>query len=218
MTSTFGPERRMWPHNQADESTESAERELLIRLIKPLPDGGTPGQLLGIKPDGSYAWIDPPAGAALRDGLLAAELLPPLEPDRIPDLSDRYQHLRGANAPGGYAALDENGKLTPYVLPELARGLQGQRGERGAVGERGFQGERGLIGERGPKGDTGLQGPPGREGPGGRQGPPGERGRAPDMSGYVQKPGSNPKLVLASETLAQDLAYRLAELGLVDLI
>ena len=38
------------------------------------------------------------------------------------------------------------------------------------------------------------------------------------MSGFVARPATNPRLALGSETLAQDLAYRLAELGLVDLI
>ncbi len=230
MSTTLGPERRMWPHNRdvprhgepghvcegADcgaplGEPQGATGPVGIRY-DPLPEGGKPGQLLGIAPGGSYEWVDPPEPLALRNGLLDHALIPPIPGDRLPDLSDRYQHVSGRNTPGGYAALDANGKLSPYTIPELVRGLNGRQGEPGG------KGDRGPAGERGPKGDTGLQGPPGREGPAGRQGSPGERGRAPDMSGFVMRPATNPSLSLASDTLAQDLAYRLAELGLVDLI
>ena len=218
MTSTLGPERRMWPHNQAsNQASEPAQPEpqfgtVLLQAEPILPEGGKPGQLLGIAADGSYEWVDPPEGLSLRNGLLDHAIIPPLSSDKLPDLSDRYQHVSGRNTPGGYAGLDANGKLSPYTIPELVRGLKGDKGEGGLKGDRGPAGDRGL------KGDTGLQGPPGREGPAGRQGQQGERGRAPDMSGFVTKPATRPRLSMGSETLAQDLAYRLAELGLVDLI
>jgi hypothetical protein len=210
MSTTLGPEQRMWPHNQ-QEPDQPAPRTP-APAADPLPPGGQPGQLLAIAADGSRTWVDPPAGLELRNGLLDHTVVPPLPSDKVPDLSDRYQHVDGRDQPFGYAGLDKNGKLSPYAIPELVRGLKGDKGEQGPAGERG------TAGERGPKGDTGLQGPPGREGPAGRQGPAGERGRPPDMSGYVTRPATKPKLSLGSETLAQDLAYRLAELGLVDLI
>ena len=215
MSATLGPERRMWPHNQheAQAPPEAVEFPgVLLEAAPILPDGGKPGQLLGIAPDGSYEWVDLPEQIALRNGLLDHALIPPIPGDRLPDLSDRYQHVAGRDTPGGYAGLDANGKLSPYTIPELVRGLKGDKGERGEKGDRGGTGERGL------KGDTGLQGPPGREGVAGRQGAPGERGRLPDMSGFIARPATNPKLALGSDTLVQDLAYRLAELGLVDLI
>jgi Collagen triple helix repeat (20 copies) len=212
MASTLGPERRLWPHNQEPElpgyiqevSSTTAESTTL-------PEGGKPGQLLGIDEDGGYVWVDPP-NLALRNGLLDHAVLPQIPGDKIADLSDRYQSLNDRDTPGGYAGLDANGKLSPYAIPELVRGLKGDRGETGQTGERG------NTGDRGERGDIGPQGVPGREGPQGKQGVPGERGRAPDMTGFLARPASNPKLSLSSETLAQDLAYRLAELGLIDLI
>ena len=203
----------MWPAtNAADEPDSQGFGSRLLEVKSPFPGDGKPGQLLGVAPDGSYEWVDPPATLELRNGLLDQATIPPLASDKLPDLSGEYQHLKERNVPGGYAGLDANGKLSPYTIPELVRGLKGDKGEQGGKGDRGAAGDRGL------KGDTGLQGPPGREGPAGRQGAPGERGRAPDMSGFIARPATNPKLSLASETLAQDLAYRLAELGLVDLI
>jgi Collagen triple helix repeat (20 copies) len=216
MASTLGPERRLWPHNQEDNQAVPAQPfSAEVVAFSFLPEGGEPGQVLGIAEDGTYIWVDPPNppnSLALRNGLLDHAVLPQIPGDKIADLSDRYQSLTDRDTPGGYAGLDANGKLSPYAIPELVRGLKGDRGETGQTGERG------NTGDRGERGDIGPQGVPGREGPQGKQGVPGERGRAPDMTGFLARPASNPKLSLSSETLAQDLAYRLAELGLIDLI
>lgn len=208
MTSTLGPERKMWPHNQEDEAAPQTV------YVSPLPPGGEPGQVLAINERKEYVWIDLPEVVTGYDqsGLIDASSIPPLDDSHLPDLSDKYQHVEGRDVPGGYPTLDKNGKLSPYVIPTLVKGLQGAEGKSGS------RGEKGEKGERGEKGEVGLQGPagrPGEQGPAGNQGP---RGPVPDMKGFVKRDGNPPTLSLGAETLAQDVAYLLAELGLVRLV
>ncbi len=207
-----GPEQVMWPHNQ--EAGDPAEIVMLHRPVMiALPEGGKPGQLLGYNERRELVWVDPPTVDPLEgsSGLIGKEKIPPLDHSHLPDLSGHYQSVDERDAPGGYAGLDANGKLSPYALPSIARGMQGERGTQGV------RGEKGEKGERGEKGNTGLQGPAGREGPEGRAGVAGPRAAAPDLSAYVRRLSSPPTLSLSSETLARDLAYLLAELELIRL-
>lgn len=213
MNSVRDPQRYVgWPHNQADPDDDDTEVRVVEVLVDALPEGGEPGQLLGIGEDGSRAWVDPPGELQLRNGLLDRGVIPPLASDHLPDLSDTYQHVSGRDAAFGYAGLDKNGKLSPYAIPELVRGLKGDKGDPGSRGEPGQKGEQG---DRGP---TGLQGPPGREGAPGAPGPQGQRGPMADTSAFVTRSAVTPKISLSADTLAQDLAYRMAELGLIDLV
>jgi Collagen triple helix repeat (20 copies) len=198
-----GPGKKMWPNN-IDEAIEELELllgrnpevEHLLAEIKKI--------LVKLK--------DSASGVQTENGLLPAEVIPPLNRGHLPDLSDNYQSLAEKDKPSGYAGLDKNGKLSPYAIPSLTRGLKGDKGPMGPQGLQGVAGERGAAGGVGPQGPKGGQGEPGVKGP---QGP---RGATPDMSGYVKKPSSLPMLSLDNETLAHDLAYLLAELGLVKLI
>ena len=208
-----GPEQVMFPHN-----TGPAEEAALE-----LPSGGEPGQLLGRNTRGELCWVNPPQpepsnGHATPaeplvgpSGLLKANVIPPLDESHLPDLSRRYQNRDERDIPGGYAGLNEDGKLSPYAMPELARGLQGDRGPQGmpgAQGPQGPQGHPGPVGPQGPRGEQGVAGIPGPQGP---------RGSTPDLADYVKRPGRKPILALQSETLARDLAYLLAELGMIEL-
>lgn len=208
MTQTLGPERKMWPHNQDDSDAAPTV------IVDPLPDGGEPGQVLGLNARRERVWVNPPAAPnplETTNGLLDKAIIPPLDDSHLPDLSGTYQTVDEKNQPGGYAGLDANGKISPYTLPVLTKGLQG---EVGPAGPQGVRGERGDRGERGPIGEPGPKGEPGAPGPAGPQGP---RGATPDLSGYVQRHPNPPTLSLNSETLARDLAYFLAELGLINL-
>jgi hypothetical protein len=206
MTQTLGPERKMWPHNQADPDDDGPP------LVE-LPPNGKPGQLLGLDGGGNLVWVNPPVLELPESvtGRLSADRLPALTPEHIPDLSRIYQATEGRDAPGGYAGLDADGKLSVLVLPNLLRGDRGQQGEKGDRGEAG----RGERGERGEQGPLGLQGPRGEPGKPGDRGPQGPRGSAPDMREYVTRHPNPPALALNSASLAQDLAYFLAELGLI---
>lgn len=194
-----GPEAPQWPHNQEDDvdvlfdEHEAARPEILKDGPDPIP-----------MPDLS----DVPR---LKNGLIDISVVPPLTRSHVPDLSDELQGRDEKDRPLGYAGLDKNGKLSPYTLPELAQGLQGERGR---------QGERGGAGDPGPagrEGGVGPQGPPGRSGETGSAGPQGPRGLMPDLTDVLRIPGDPPTLHLNSETLSRDLAYRLAELGLIKL-
>jgi hypothetical protein len=147
----------------------------------------------------------------VKGGLLPAEMIPPLNRSHLPDLSGEYQAAEAKDTPGGYAGLDANGKLSPYAIPAIVRGMQGERGPQGPAGPQGGNGE------RGPAGTVGSAGPRGMQGERGAQGPQGPRGSSPDLSEYVKRLSSPPTLSLGSETLARDVAYLLAELGLVRL-
>ncbi len=207
MTQTLGPDRKMWPHNQADPASDPVD------TVDPLPPGGKAGQVLTKASDGRAVWSDPPEAVAppLPSGLIDKAQIPPLDDSHLPNLAGTYQIGAEKDKPGGYAGLDANGKLTPYALPVLAKGLQG---EVGPMGPQGTQGDRG---ERGPQGPIGEQGPKGEPGANGPVGPQGPRGTTPDLSAYVQRHPNPPTLSLGSETLARDVAYFLAELGLVNL-
>ncbi len=210
-----GPLQVMWPHMLADEENGQTVT---------LPAGGEPGMVLSLNSRGELAWafpLAPPPAAPEQartaisglseSGLLDPSVIPPLDDSHIPNLSGRYQSVDAKNAPAGYAGLDENGKLSPYQLPVLARGL---KGDRGPQGERGPKGD---AGELGPRGEPGPQGPKGTAGERGAAGPQGPRGVAPDLSEYMKLPAAPPQLILDSETLARDVAYLLAELGLIRL-
>lgn len=145
------------------------------------------------------------------NGLLDPAVVPPLGKHQLPDLTDELQSRDEKDQAGGYAGLDDNGKISPYVLPGLAKGLTG---ERGPVGGKGDQGERG---EQGRDGGPGPQGPAGRQGETGVQGPAGPRGLTPDLTDVLRIPATPPTLYLNSDTLARDLAYFLAERGLINL-
>lgn len=191
----YSPEAPQWPHTVEDEPTDeqfAAFEEALAPEPAPQPD-----------------LSDVPR---LANGLLDASVIPPLAKSHLPDLSDDLQSRSEKDQPGGYAGLDESGKLSPYVLPTLAKGLQGERGPQGMPGTEGQPGPKGGDGAVGP------QGPPGRQGETGAQGPPGPRGHAADTSDLLRVPADPPTLHLNSETLARDVAYRLAELGLIRLV
>ena len=187
-----GPAQRMYPHNQ-DTATAVVEPEAASETSE------------------EYALPEQAVGVALKNGLLPAEVIPPLTRSHLPDLSREYQAVDEKDTPGGYAGLDENGKLSPYAIPAVVRGLQGERGPQGPAGTQG------PSGPAGSPGGPGLQGPKGLPGDRGAQGPQGPRGPAPDLSEYVRKLEAPPTLSLGSDTLARDLAYLLAELGLVRL-
>lgn len=191
----LGPEAPQWPHNQ--EPSSVAEMNALEEALAPAP---TPSAV----PDLS----DVPR---LTNGLLAPAVIPPLDAGHLPDLSGELQARREKDQPDGYPGLDKNGKLSPYVLPMLAKGLQGEQGKQGE------QGNPGNPGPQGREGRVGPPGPPGRQGDPGATGPQGARGAAADMTGVLRVPADPPTLHLNSETLARDLAYRLAELGLIKL-
>jgi hypothetical protein len=202
-----GPEQTMWPHNTA------AGGQVRVEYVNVMPPGGEPGQFLTIDENGDYLWVDLPQAAApeTHSGLIDKKTIPPLDESHLPDLGGTYQTVDEKDAANGYAGLDENGKISPYSIPTLARGLTGPAGPVGPQGPKGQQGNPGRQGEVGPQGPRGLQGE------NGARGPAGPRGAAPDMSSYVKAPAKAPTLHLASETLARDVAYYLAELGLINL-
>ncbi len=205
----------MWPHNLGGDT-----------VTLELPAGGRPGQILGLNRRGELAWFDQPEpieatleSVALpadpligESGLLDKAIIPPLDESQLPNLAGTYQAVEGKEQPGGYVGLDANGKINPLRIPALTRGPQGERGPVGASGPKGETGERGSAGPVGP------QGPRGEQGDAGAQGPPGPRGPAPDLNGYLKRSQSPPTLSLQDDTLARDLAYLLAELGLVRLV
>lgn len=196
---SLGPEAPQWPHNQEDG-------EAPVEVFSPLPS--TAG--IEAMVQGALARHDATV-PKLTNGLLDPNVIPPLSAGHLPDLGGELQSRDEKNQPHGYAGLDENGKVSPYALPGLARGLQGERGSQGVSGERGNPGPAGGEGKVGP------QGPPGRQGDPGTAGPQGPRGLSPDLAGVLRVPADPPTLHLNSATLAQDLAYRLAELGLINL-
>lgn len=208
MSTTLGPERKMWPHNTEDDEPTHA-----VGPVDPFPVGGEPGQHLSINERGEKVWVDPPVVEEEEtNGLIHPRRIPPLDDSHLPDLSGRYQSVEHKDAPGGYAGLDANGKLSPYAIPTLVKGLTG---ERGTPGSRGLEGAKG---ERGEKGEAGPPGPRGQQGESGVTGPQGPRGGAPDMGAFVRRQATVPTFSLGSETLAQDVAYLLAELGLAKLV
>ncbi len=186
-----------------------SRRTLVVRL----PEGGKPGQLLGYNHRRELIWVDPPTVDPLEGsgGLIPKSKIPPLDESHLPNLDGTYQTVDERDTPGGYPSLDANGKISPYAMPSLARGLQGERGPQGPNGQKGDRGERGATGGAGLQG---ARGPQGEAGPPGAQGP---RGTAPDLSEYVKRPAAIPILSLSSDTLARDLAYFLAEQGLIRL-
>lgn len=187
-----------WPHNQGD----------MIALREPDPVEGLP-EPAGLPPAAPV--VDLSDVPRLKNGLLDISVIPPITRSHVPDLGDELQSRDEKDQPGGYAGLDANGKVSPYVLPSLAKGLQGERGPAGAGGDQG------VPGPAGREGGVGPQGPPGRPGETGPAGPQGPRGLMPDLTDVLRVPGDPPTLHLNSETLARDLAYRLAELCLIKL-
>lgn len=192
----YSPDAPQWPHNGMGDD------DIVIVLDEPLAKAGY--EEMHAAPDLS----DVPR---TKNGLLDASVVPPLAKSHLPDLTDDLQARSEKDTPGGYAGLDANGKLSPYVLPTLA---QGMKGDTGGPGSKGDQGDQGVQGRDGRVGDPG---PPGREGAEGKQGPPGPRGLAADTSDLLRIPADPPTLFLNSDTLARDLAYRMAELGLIRL-
>lgn len=186
-----------WPHNQGEQATPEAEPE-----DEPMTKERY--ETMHESPDLS----DVPR---LKNGLLDPSVIPPLNESQVPDLSQTLQHRGEKGQPGGYAGLDENGKISPYVLPTLAQGLKGDKGIKGD------KGDRGDPGPAGGSGGVGDPGPPGRQGEKGDPGAPGPRGLTPSLTDVLRVPADPPTLFLNSETLARDLAYRLAELGLIKL-
>lgn len=187
-----GPGQRMYPHNVEPTAVMDPDADYY------------PSEELAFP-------LEPAVGVPLKNGLLPAEVIPPLTRSHLPDLSGEYQAVTEKDLPDGYAGLDKNGKVSPYVIPAIVRGAQGERGPQGP------QGLRGDGGERGPQGVAGLAGPRGQQGERGSQGAQGPRGASPDLSEYVKRLPQAPLLSLGSETLARDVAYLLAELGLVRL-
>lgn len=195
----LGPDAPQWPHNQGATLLGAEVFD-------------EPRSALGVLEEAAdREFPDLSDVPRTKNGLLDPAVVPPLTKSHLPDLSDDLQARSEKGAPSGYAGLDANGKLSPYVLPVLAQGLTGERGPAGPKGEQGDQGPQGREGTVGP------QGPPGRAGEPGAQGPPGPRGLTPDLSDVLRIPSDPPTLHLKSETLARDLAYRLAELGLIRL-
>lgn len=197
----YSPDAPQWPHSQESE----------VALVDaPEEEAAPAAQPVSLEPP-----IDWEAVLAsiprTTNGLLDPIVVPPLTKSHLPNLSDELQSRDEKDWPGGYAGLDENGKLSPYVLPSLAKGMQGERGPQGMSGLEGAQGPKGGDGSVGPQGPKGGQGDPGA------QGPPGPRGLSPDLTDVLRIPATPPTLHLNSETLARDLAYRLAELGLIRL-
>lgn len=183
-----------WPHNQGD----------MVALREPDPVEGLP-EPAGLPPAAPV--VDLSDVPRLKNGLLDISVIPPITRSHVPDLGDELQSRDEKDQPGGYAGLDRNGKISPYVLPQLARGLQGDQGKQGGKGDQGEQGPQGREGGVGP------QGPAGRPGEKGDPGPQGPRGLAPDLTGVLRLSADPPTLFLNSETLARDLAYFLAERG-----
>lgn len=206
-----GPEQKLYPHNTGGNGGENVRVEYV--QVHELPAGGKPGQILALNEKGDPVWIDQPTAKSAIDGsgLIDKRTIPPLDESHLPNLEGTYQVVSERDVPDGYAGLDANGKISPYTIPVLARGL---KGDQGPAGE---QGKPGPAGQRGAQGDVGSQGPRGMQGEDGVQGPPGARGSSPDLSNYVKAPSQTPLLSLQSDTLARDVAYLLAELGLVRL-
>ena len=188
-----------WPHNQAAPGP----------VPSGLPKGGKPGQILGLNSRGESAWVDPPKAPEPVEEYAPAAI----ETRVIEQAADlgSYQHRDEKDTPGGYAGLRENGKLNPAVLPVMAKGEKGDRGPQGERGPTGLTGGPGPMGPRGEKGEKGEQGPPGP------MGPQGVRGPAADLSGYLKRPSHPTHVNLNSASLAQDLAYILAEQGIITL-
>lgn len=197
---TRGHEAVGWPHNQAEIETEMVE----------LPRGGKPGQILGINAAGKVCWVNPPKVETIPMAQPEERVLKVVESAPEPDLSGLIARDE-INTPNGVAGLNAEGKLSAYVIPTIAKG------ERGPAGPQGLRGPNGEKGERGPAGPVGPHGPKGEQGTPGTPGPQGPRGTAPDLSEYVKKPGSKPTFVLSADTLLRDIAYLLAELGIVEL-
>ena len=191
----LGPDAPQWPHNQGEDGGVAMTEELEFEPLLPFP--GIPIDLSDVP--------------RTTNGLLDIAVIPPLTRSHVPDLGDELQSRDEKNQPNGYAGLDKNGKVSPYVLPSLAKGLQGEPGPAGGKGSQGDPGPQGR------EGGVGAQGAQGRQGDPGAQGPAGPRGLAPDLSDFLRIPGDPPTLHLNSETLARDIAYRLAELGLINL-
>lgn len=192
----YSPDAPQWPHTQEGESDVAVDEPVTKQDVErwELERIGIPADV-----------------PRLKNGLLDASVVPPLGKHQLPDLTDELQSRDEKDQAGGYAGLDDNGKISPYVLPGLAKGLTG---ERGPVGGKGDQGERG---EQGRDGGPGPQGPAGRQGETGVQGPAGPRGLTPDLTDVLRIPATPPTLYLNSDTLARDLAYFLAERGLINL-
>lgn len=193
-----GPEEYVgWPHNTAEAPP----------VPNGLPAGGRAGQILGVNSRGELAWVDPPKPV---EAILETQEAPERVVEVAADLGS-YQHRGERDQPGGYAGLRENGKLNPSVLPTLAKGEKGDQGV-------------GVPGPQGPPGPAvpGPMGPPGKSvvgpsGPAGVPGPQGLRGPAADLTGYLKRPANPVPLRIGSNSLAQDVAYVLAELGFVTL-
>jgi len=208
-----GPEQKLYPHNTGGNG--DSEPTVTYVYTNDLPPGGEPGQILAMGPQGKLIWVwmpQPDHNVTDSSGLIDKRTIPPLDESHLPDLSTTYQTVDEKDVPNGYVGLDENGKVSPYVIPVLARGLTGPQGPQGPGGPPGQQGNPGKQGETGPRGPRGLQGEQGV------QGPPGARGSAPDMSLYLKVPSKVPTLALQSDTLARDIAYYLAELGALNLV
>lgn len=223
MASTLGPDRKMWPHNTVgvEEDLPGLDYEegvivdpallALARRLAELLEHGSPGQVLGLNSRHELVLLDAPKVERLtdQDGIITLDRIPTLEEAQIPNLASVYQETAGRDKPGGYAGLDQHGKLSPYTLPPLARGPQGERGVQGP------RGEQGIPGQQGPAGSVGAQGPRGVQGEQGEQGRPGPRGSSPDLTQYVKRRSEPPHIALDSETLGRDIAYLLAEMGLL---
>lgn len=193
----LGPDAPQWPHNQ-EENIDGTHESSVLEFEPEIGPDPIPMPDLSNVP-------------RLTNGLLDPNVIPPLNESQVPDLSGTLQSRDEKDKPLGYVGLDKNGKVSPYVLPSLARGLQGERGLTGSDGRQGDPGPQGRDGGVGP------QGPPGRPGETGAHGPQGPRGLMPDLADVLRIPAEPPTLFLNSETLARDVAYFLAERGLIKL-
>lgn len=195
------PDAPQWPHNQ--ENIDGTHESSVLEFDPLTKEGFEQMQVerIGLPADVPRT----------KHGLLDPAVVPPLGKHQLPDLTDELQSRDEKDQAGGYAGLDENGKISPYVLPGLAKGLTGERGPVGGKGDQGARGEQGRDGGPGP------QGPAGRQGETGAQGPAGPRGLTPDLTDVLRIPATPPTLYLNSDTLARDLAYFLAERGLINL-
>ena len=98
----------------------------------------------------------------------------------IVDRVNKAEQIGNKNSPGGYAGLENDGKLSTTLVPTVVgpAGPQGEAGPEGPQGSVGPEGPQGSVGPAGPEGPAGPQGSVGPEGPQGSVGPAGPEGPA----------------------------------------
>ena len=93
----------------------------------------------------------------------------------IVDRVNKAEQIGNKNSPGGYAGLENDGKLSTTLVPTVV-GPAGPQGEAGPEGPQGSVGPEGPSGPAGPQGEAGPEGPQGSVGPEGPQGSVGPAG------------------------------------------